>query len=196
MYKLDKLRLYFNFTLNVLTLKNLQFSWRYTNPLRTFAEAYIFIETCSHVVRVCELNLKLIHFQAPWNTVTYEVQNFNLNNQFSSYFDLNSNTGDIRVRLPLYNDVSDTRTYTFTVLARDGGGRTSTQNAQVTINIIRNLFAPQFQNTPYSTIIPFTINSGFSVFDVNATDSDTVVSLSSFNYNFVLKFHCRVPSMF
>jgi hypothetical protein len=93
----------------------------------------------------------------------------------NTYFELDSNTGDIRVRIPLYNDNSDTTPYTFAVIATDGGGRTSFQNAQVTINVRRNLFPPVFQNTPYRIAIPFTVNSGFTVFDVNATDADTVV---------------------
>lgn len=108
--------------------------------------------------------------------MTYSIQNFNLNSQVATYFQLDPNTGDIRVRIPLYNDNSDTQSYTFTVVAQDGEGRTSIQNAQVTINIVRNLFAPQFTNTPYSTTIPFTAGSQFTVFDVNATDSDTTVS--------------------
>ena len=98
----------------------------------------------------------------------------------STYFELNPSTGDIRVRIPLYNDNADTTPYIFTVVATDGGGRTSSQNAQVTINVRRNLFPPVFSNTPYTTTIPFTISSGFSVFDVNATDRDTVVCLIEF----------------
>lgn len=120
-----------------------------------------------------------LQFQSPWNTVIYSIQNFNINNQLSTYFELDATTGNVRVRIPLYNDNTDSQSYTFTVTATDGGGRTAIQNAQVTINVIRNLFPPRFTNVPYSTIVPFTVGSGFTVFDVNATDSDTTVSIIS-----------------
>ena len=96
----------------------------------------------------------------------------------NTYFEINRNTGDITVRIPLYNDPTDTARYTFIVLARDGGNpqQVSTQNAQVTINVIRNLNAPVFQNQPYETTVPFFVNNGVQVYDVLATDIDTVVS--------------------
>jgi len=122
------------------------------------------------------LNSKQCLFQAPWSEVTYSITNFQQNNQFFTYFELNPSNGQIRVRLPLYNDLSDTRRYTFTVTARDGGNRFSSQNAQVTINVLRNLFPPVFVNTPYQTSLAFNTNSNFRVFDVNATDADTDVS--------------------
>ncbi|WAQ95445.1 FAT4-like protein [Mya arenaria] len=110
---------------------------------------------------------------SPWNTVTYQIQNFQQNSLFNTYFDLNTANGQIRVRLPLYNDFTNTRTYSFVVTAQDGGNRVSSQNAQVTINVIRNLFPPVFTNVPYSSNLPFSVSTGSRVFDVNATDSDT-----------------------
>ena len=111
----------------------------------------------------------------------YEIQT-NAQN-VNTYFEINRNTGDITVRIPLYNDPTDTARYTFIVVARDGGNpqQVSTQNAQVTINVIRNLNAPVFQNQPYETTVPFFVNNGVQVYDVLATDIDTVVSRRNYS---------------
>ena len=108
----------------------------------------------------------------------YEIQTNTQN--VNTYFEINSNTGDITVRIPLYNDPTDTARYTFIVVARDGGSpqQVSIQNAQVTINVIRNLNPPVFQNLPYETTVPFFVNNGVEVYNVLATDIDTVVSFS------------------
>ncbi|WAQ96546.1 FAT4-like protein, partial [Mya arenaria] len=90
---------------------------------------------------------------SPWNTVTHQIQNFQQNSLFNTYFDLN----------------------TANVTARDGGNRVSSQNTQVNINVIRNLFPPVFTNMPYSSNLPFSVSTESRVFDVNATNSDTVV---------------------
>ena len=127
----------------------------------------------------------VLSFQAPYNQISYEIQTNTQN--INTYFEINSNTGDISVRIPLYNDITDTARYTFTVIARDGGNpqRLSVQNAQVTINVIRNLNPPVFQGQPYTTSVAFFVASGVEVYDVIATDADTVVSLvSSFHASF------------
>ena len=118
-----------------------------------------------------------LSFQAPYNQITYTLQTNTQN--INTYFEINSNTGDITVRIPLYNDITDTARYTFTVIARDGGNpqRQSVQNAQVTINVIRNLNPPVFQAQPYTTSVPFIVANGIEVFDLLATDADTVVSV-------------------
>ena len=117
-----------------------------------------------------------ISLQSPYNQISYEIQTNTQN--INTYFEINSNTGDITVRIPLYNDITDTPRYTFTVIARDGGNpqRLSVQNAQVTINVIRNLNPPVFQAQPYTTSVAFFVANSIEVFDLVATDADTVVS--------------------
>ena len=87
------------------------------------------------------------------------------------------------MRIPLYNDLTDTARYTFTVIARDNGNpqQISAQNAQVTINVIRNLNPPVFQDQPYSTSVAFFVANGVEVYQVRATDIDTVVSSAAYS---------------
>lgn len=103
------------------------------------------------------------------------MQEFSFNSQVSTFFELDSNSGEVRIRVPLYNEINDIDEYRFNVVARDGGQR-STTSATVIINVIRNKFTPQFVGTPYTTVIPFTVGGGFTVFSVNATDADADVS--------------------
>ena len=64
------------------------------------------------------------------------------------------------------------------VTATDDGlpNRSSTINARVTINIIRNENDPFFVNTPYVTTIPETTGLGNVVITVTARDNDNFVS--------------------
>ncbi|KAL3878042.1 hypothetical protein ACJMK2_035678, partial [Sinanodonta woodiana] len=117
---------------------------------------------------------------APYNRVTYQI--LTSNQDIFTYFELNSATGEISVRVPLYNDLSKTSSYTFNVQAFDGGSPslTSVPDARVTIYVIRNLFPPVFQNASYSVTVPFTIATQTPVIDVLATDQD-----SQYPYNVV-----------
>ncbi|KAK3584482.1 hypothetical protein CHS0354_018067 [Potamilus streckersoni] len=110
---------------------------------------------------------------APYNRVTYQIQTSN--QDIFTYFELNSATGEISVRVPLYNDISKTSSYTFSVQAFDGGSPPliDVQDARVTINVIRNLFTPVFQNASYSVTVLFTIATQVSVIDVLAIDQDS-----------------------
>ncbi|WAQ96421.1 FAT4-like protein [Mya arenaria] len=71
------------------------------------------------------------------------------------------------------------------LLAKDNEDRISTQNAQVTINVIRNLFPPVFRNMPYSTTIPCTAGAGYRVLQVDSTDADTVKPYNSVRYSII-----------
>lgn len=62
----------------------------------------------------------------------------------------------------------------FLVQARGKGNRISSQNADVTINVVRNMFPPVFVGGPYSKTIPCTAGSGYEVFTVSTTDADVV----------------------
>ena len=68
--------------------------------------------------------------------------------------------------------------FQLSVSARDQGTPqlTSSQQATVIITVVRNNFAPVFQNTPYSRDISQGTSAGTSVFQVTATDADTVSS--------------------
>ena len=57
--------------------------------------------------------------------------------------------------------------------ARDGGGRESPQEAELTFEVIRNQNAPEFIGLPYETVIFYTRPvSNDPIWDVNATDTD------------------------
>ena len=67
------------------------------------------------------------------------------------------------------------------VQVQDGGTPPRSASTVVQVNVIRNLFAPQFfANGIIKTSIPETATPGYSVFQVTATDADATVSWISF----------------
>ena len=111
---------------------------------------------------------------APHNQMTYSMQNVFGNNLAASYFTVNSGTGSISLLQSLLNDNSDTLQYTFGVTIVDNGvpQRSGNTQANVVVNVIRNRFPPIFVNTPYSTSVDYTVNTGTSVYQVEAQDAD------------------------
>ena len=69
------------------------------------------------------------------------------------------------------------------VLASDGGTPSLTDVTVVYLNITRNLFAPSFNPTQYSQIIPESQALGAEILRVQAFDQDTAVSISSLSFS-------------
>lgn len=102
---------------------------------------------------------------------------FNPPSNLDQYFYLNPYTCLLTVRESLTTiGVNEVR---LSVTATDNGipNRSSTFNAIVTINIIRNENDPFFVNTPYITTIPETTTLGSLVLTVTARDNDNIVSI-------------------
>lgn len=62
-----------------------------------------------------------------------------------------------------------------TVTARDRGTPVKSTTIQVTIDVDRNLFTPEFINLPFKTSVNEDLQVGLNVFDVKAEDKDTEV---------------------
>jgi len=110
---------------------------------------------------------------------------FNQPNNLIDYFYLNPYTCLITLRESLVTiGVSQVEMF---VTATDDGlpNRSSTINARVTINIIRNENDPFFVNTPYVTTIPETTGLGNVVITVTARDNDNFVSTARDKDNLV-----------
>ena len=110
---------------------------------------------------------------------------FNQPNNLIDYFYLNPYTCLLTLRESLVTiGVSQVEMF---VTATDDGlpNRSSTINARVTINIIRNENDPFFVNTPYVTTIPETTGLGNVVITVTARDNDNFVSTARDKDNLV-----------
>ncbi|KAJ8319080.1 hypothetical protein KUTeg_004171 [Tegillarca granosa] len=125
---------------------------------------------------------------APYNRVSYTMQDTTGNNLGNTYFAMDPTNGRISVTLPLYIDNTDTLLYTFTVTAADGASspKVSAVSARVRISVIRNLFAPVFHSLPYSEAIDFNVAVGTVVSrKVNATDADIRAPFNSVTYSLI-----------
>ncbi|XP_070182175.1 protocadherin Fat 4-like [Littorina saxatilis] len=80
---------------------------------------------------------------------------------------------DLTIARPLYEDNSDTLTYTFTLNAQDNGDPVQRNSTSVTINVIRNLQPPVFSTAYYSVPISYLANVSDVIATVTATDADT-----------------------
>ncbi|GFN78435.1 protocadherin fat 4, partial [Plakobranchus ocellatus] len=94
----------------------------------------------------------------------------------NNFFFLNGDTGVFSAARPLTETA--TNTFTFTVVVTDDGlpPLSSVVNAQITVTIDRNLFAPVFFNTPYAVTIQETESVGSNILQVSARDDDPVGS--------------------
>ncbi|KAK3089813.1 hypothetical protein FSP39_006721 [Pinctada imbricata] len=137
--------------------------------------------------------LKLFRYQNSYNirfvyspNNQFRFQISDVNSIAATYFQIDSVSGRLTVRVPLNLDNAITNVYRFNVIATDLGSspRTSVP-AQVTINVIRNQNPPVFIQEPYSTTIPFTVLAGSSIFDVNATDADTQAPFNTITYSII-----------
>ena len=131
-------------------------------------------ETQSLGVNIVQLTAEDRDATSPHNVITYTLQGGFQNTLASSYFTVNSATGGVSLLQSLLNDASDTLRYTFFVTIADNGvpNRSGNNQATVIVNVIRNRFPPVFVNTPYNTNVDYTVSTGTSVYQVEATDQD------------------------
>ncbi|XP_035826841.1 protocadherin Fat 4, partial [Aplysia californica] len=87
-----------------------------------------------------------------------------------NYFSIN-NAGEVQVISDLRSDTLSS--YTLRLEAKDGGSPAASATALVTINVLRNLFAPEFVNTSYTARIFETQGLGSAILRVQAFDQDT-----------------------
>ena len=111
----------------------------------------------------------------PHNTVRYTYRG--ATNAAANLFFVNTITGEISLARALTSDPSTT-SYELFVTAVDEGipQRTSTIEATVRINVIRNENDPVFVDTPYAVSIPESQAIGSTIFTVTVFDADTTVS--------------------
>ena len=89
------------------------------------------------------------------------------------------NTGLIRLKSNLDLTTDRVSTYVARVVASDGGFPSRSATATVLINVLRNLFSPQFSNANFIQVtILETVPVGSFIADLNATDADKSVSKS------------------
>ncbi|RUS85645.1 hypothetical protein EGW08_006591, partial [Elysia chlorotica] len=124
------------------------------------------------------LGVEILRVQASdfdGNNVKYALVSANPT-EGSNFFFLNADTGVFSAARPLTE--TTTNAFTFSVVATDDGlpPLSSNINAQITISIDRNLFAPIFINTPYAVTIQETESVGNNILQVNARDDDPVGS--------------------
>ena len=60
---------------------------------------------------------------------------------------------------------------------------TATNEAKVKIIVLKNGFTPEFTNLPFTVTLSPTVPVGTSVYDVNAKDLDTEVSIPAIDFN-------------
>ena len=77
------------------------------------------------------------------------------------------------MRRPLNSDT--TTSYQGRVVVRDGGSPARSATAVVAIEVIRNLFDPEFLPVSYEQTILETRSVGTSILQVSATDADSRV---------------------
>ena len=107
----------------------------------------------------------LIHIQAPWNVITYELVG---DSTASQYFDVHPSTGGIYVKRDLRTTSIDQ--FRIEVRAVDGGGRYSIANSFRVINVRRNDFAPRFADGSCDLTVSAT--GVGTVVRVDASDAD------------------------
>ena len=105
-----------------------------------------------------------------------------------TYFDFDTNTGDIAVRQSLLQE--NRAFYVGRIVAYDAGSPPRSATVTAIINISRNLNRPIFSPTSYNETILETASSQTVIVRVTASDADRVVSRYLFNitktglYNF------------
>ncbi|XP_046583162.1 protocadherin Fat 1-like [Haliotis rubra] len=95
-------------------------------------------------------------------------------NTASTYFLINRDSGEIRLKSSLLQDTLQTRQYRLIVAVTDGGDppRPAPSTATITVNVIRNLNTPRWVNDPYSATIDETIGANVNIVNVLAVDDD------------------------
>ncbi|XP_062579030.1 protocadherin Fat 3-like [Saccostrea cucullata] len=89
-----------------------------------------------------------------------------------SFFDVDKDTGAIRITRDLKEDKSATGTYVLRISAYDSRDPSKFTTEDVTINVARNLSPPRFSQDPYSRTITELYPMGVPVLNISATDSD------------------------
>ncbi|KAL5018733.1 hypothetical protein ScPMuIL_004455 [Solemya velum] len=105
----------------------------------------------------------------------------------SSYFLVDSVSGWITSRTPLYLDDSDSPEYRFDVNCNDLGDpqNVATQPAKVTIKVRRNQSPPRFVDTPYAATLTFNAQAGVDVYDTDAVDDDIQAPFNTLTYDII-----------
>ncbi|KAI0235644.1 Cadherin-99C [Lamellibrachia satsuma] len=101
----------------------------------------------------------------PFNQFTFTIVG---DGKATSLFEINRNSGDIKVKGGLAADTD--LTYVIRVRATDGGGRTG--EALVTVTVNRNLKSPNFNPTQYTKTVQDNEPLSSSIIQVKAKDDD------------------------
>jgi hypothetical protein len=114
-------------------------------------------------------------FQSPSNVVRYEIQE--ISSEATKYFQIDSVTGVVYIKLPAVNDNSRTSVYHFNMMATDQGSPMYSAEfpARVSITVVRNLHAPAFIGMPYESTLNFDVHPGTVVYNTTAFDDDSHV---------------------
>ncbi|XP_060080745.1 protocadherin Fat 4-like, partial [Ylistrum balloti] len=96
----------------------------------------------------------------------------------NSYFTITRTTGVILLAQPLTTDLADD-VYILTVVASDTSNNPKSASTSVTINVVRNMFAPEFTPTVYQVNATDTDRAGTSLVTVTAADADSQIPLSA-----------------
>lgn len=137
------------------------FMWKFANHPSHINKCYI---------------LQWCNLQAPFNTLTYSLIG---DDSTPTFFSVEPNTGLIRLKSNLDLTTDRVSTYVARVVASDGGFPSRSATATVLINVLRNLFSPQFSNANFIQVtILETVPVGSFIADLNATDADKSVSKS------------------
>ncbi|XP_041363172.1 uncharacterized protein LOC121378881 isoform X2 [Gigantopelta aegis] len=121
----------------------------------------------------------------PYNSVKYKISLEPSSDFGRQYFMIDEITGVLTARKSLRSDPAQTLDYTFSVEAIDGGGQKSTKNAFITINVFRNLHAPEFAAVDYNLEINNTHPVTSLVFDSLATDKDDHTQFNTITYRII-----------
>ncbi|KAI6657178.1 protocadherin Fat 4-like [Oopsacas minuta] len=111
-------------------------------------------------------------------TISYSIPDF-----ATTYFSINSSTGQLSLIAPL--DREEFEIFTFTVLATDGDDPPGQGHASVQITIIdTNDNTPKFLLAVYSVTISETTPSNQIIITVEAADGDATMPFNKINYSF------------
>ncbi|XP_048248833.1 cadherin EGF LAG seven-pass G-type receptor 2-like [Haliotis rufescens] len=96
-------------------------------------------------------------------------------NTAPTYFLINRDSGEIRLKSSLLQDTLQTLQYRLVIAVTDGGDppRPAPTTATITVNVIRNLNTPRWVSEPYSATSDETIGANINIVNVLAVDDDT-----------------------
>ncbi|KAL5018742.1 hypothetical protein ScPMuIL_004464 [Solemya velum] len=162
--------------------QNLQIPvWINPGAGNTYRDVITIPETVDFQTLIYNANASDTDTSSPFNLLDYYITGVG---NGPTYFTINPDNGEIRLKSSLIADTAETYELTIGVKDRGNPPRDSNQEITLTINVIRNKFGPQWRNLPYAGSVSQSVSIGDSVLAVTATDADTplynIVSYSIF----------------